>query len=131
MNTRITAVGLIATALLSLTACSSSSDDDTKPSAPAYKVVHRDTSGNQRKITVEVTSETRLRAVFDDVIKDADGNAGYFVEINCSTGGTSSVDNRLANGQYAAGNIGAATTGLKDGESKFEPVAGRSCPAKS
>jgi hypothetical protein len=112
---------------------SASSDDDTKPAAakttPAYKVVDRKTKGHTRQITIEVNSTKDLRAVFDDSLKGLDENAGYTILINCSTGGTASVDNRLANGTYAVGNYGRATTGLDDGESKFEPVEGRHCPA--
>jgi hypothetical protein len=64
------------------------------------------------------------------VVGSLDDEAGYFVYINCSTGGTAGADNRLANGRYAKGNIGVATTGLNDGDKEFEPVEGRDCPAK-
>jgi type IV pilus biogenesis protein CpaD/CtpE len=130
MRTRLAAAALAAAALLSLTACSSSDDDD-KAEPPAYTVTRQDASGNQRTITVQVSSTTGLRAIFDDVIDNKAGdNAGYFVEINCSTGATKGADNRLANGRYAKGNIGAATTGLADGKSEFSAVAGAQCPDK-
>ncbi|MFF8679506.1 hypothetical protein ACF07F_16505 [Streptomyces sp. NPDC015237] len=132
MNTRTTAAALAAGALLALTACTSSSDDkpkaETKP--PAYTVVDREEAGHTRQITIEVDSTKELRAVFDDATKDLSENAGYTVLINCSTGGTKSMDNRLANGTYAIGNFGSAATGLDDGEKQFEPVTGRTCPAK-
>ncbi|GGQ38518.1 hypothetical protein ACFFKE_32355 [Streptomyces mutabilis] len=105
---------------------------DEKPAAkpPAYTVVDRKEAGHSRQITIEVDTTNDLRAVFEDSIKDLTENAGYTILINCSTGGTESVDNRLANGNYAIGNYGTAATGLDDGEKKFELVEGRSCPAK-
>ncbi|MET9138890.1 hypothetical protein [Streptomyces parvulus] len=135
MNTRTTAAALAAAALLALTACSSSeTGGDSKPKTeakpPAYTVVDREEAGHTRQITIEVDSTKGLRAVFDDATKDLSENAGYTVLINCSTGGTKSMDNRLANGTYAIGNYGSAATGLDDGEKQFEPVTGRTCPAK-
>lgn len=119
---------------LALTACGSSDDKaDSKP-APApitYKIAKQDTSGNQRQVTVEVPTAKGLRAVFDVVTDKLKGDAGYFVSINCTTGGSKASDNRLANGRYARGNTGVATTGLKDGEKEFETVEGATCPDKS
>ncbi|MEU3098521.1 hypothetical protein ABZ690_28145 [Streptomyces sp. NPDC006967] len=133
MTTRTTAAAACAAALLALTACTttSSGDTDSQPAAtvPDYTVVQQDDSGNQRSVTVEVDSTKSLRAVFDDVVKDLTDEAGYLIEINCSTGGTPSLDNRLANGNLAIGRIGAASTGLDDGETRFEPVDGQTCPA--
>ncbi|MBP0456240.1 hypothetical protein [Streptomyces montanisoli] len=131
MKHRATAAALAAVAALAaLTACSSSSDD-SKPAAnvPAYKITHQDTSGNQRTVTVEVTSTKDLRAVFDDVTGKLTDDAGWFVEINCATGATKGADNRLANGRKAVGSIGAAATGLDDGKTAYEANKGRTCPA--
>lgn len=130
-RTAIAAVLLAATA--ALTACSSSDSSDSKPAAakvPAYKIVKQDKSGNQRTVTVEVTSTTGLESVFNDVADTLTEDAGYFVEINCSTGGTAGADNRLANGKKAVGSIGAASTGLDDGKTEYEAQQGRTCPAK-
>jgi len=91
-------------------------------------VVHHDTEGNQRRIVVEVDTDANLDAVFDDIIDDLTDDAGYYISINCFTGGTAEVDNRLANGRYALGGIGQATTSLDHGESEFERVDGRTCP---
>ncbi|MEV8353183.1 hypothetical protein ACFVTT_34050 [Streptomyces niveus] len=123
------AAAITAALLLALTACGS--EDDSKPASPppAYKVAEQDTTGNVRNVTVEVESTKNLRAVFDDVIKDLDDEAGYHVLINCSTGGTGTSDNRLANGKYAVGNMGAAATGLEEGASEFTTNEGRTCPA--
>jgi ABC-type oligopeptide transport system substrate-binding subunit len=129
MRIRHTIAAVTITAL-ALAACSSNDSSSEQP-APDYKVVEQDDSGNQRQITVEVNTTKNLRAVFDNVTKDLNDDAGYFVWINCSTGGTKSVDNRLANGKYAHGNIGAAATGLEDGGTEFSTNKGRSCPAKN
>jgi major membrane immunogen (membrane-anchored lipoprotein) len=127
---RTTAAAVLLAALAMLTACSSGSDDSSKAAdVPAYKITHQDTSGNQRTVTVTVTSTKGLRAVFDDVAGKLTDDAGYFVEINCTTGATKGADNRLANGRKAVGNIGTAATGLDDGKTDYKPNAGTSCPA--
>lgn len=102
----------------------------TTPTAkiPAYTVTDQDSSGNKRDVIVEVDSTKDLRGVFDDVAKGLTEEAGYYIMINCSTGGTKSVDNRLANGQVAIGRMGAATTGLEAGATEFSTNAGRTCP---
>lgn len=125
-------VGFFVVALAIGAAVEEDEPADDKPDAkpPAYTVVERKEAGHARQITIEVDTTKDLRAVFEDSIKDLTENAGYTVLINCSTGGTESVDNRLANGNYAIGNYGTAATGLDDGETKFELVEGRSCPAK-
>lgn len=105
-----------------------SKDREGKVTPPAYTVVKQDDSGNKRDIVVEVDHTTDLRAVFDDVTSNLTDEAGYYVMINCSTGGTAKVDNRLANGQHAIGNLGAATTGLDEGGSEFSVNEGRTCP---
>ncbi|WP_277671395.1 hypothetical protein [Saccharomonospora viridis] len=104
------------------------SDSPDEITVSGATVVHHDTEGNQRNIVVEVDTNTNLDTVFNDVIDDLTDDAGYYISINCSTGGTDSVDNRLANGRYAIGGIGQATTGLTDGESEFELVDGATCP---
>lgn len=126
----------IAVAALALTACSAETSSDTASSkssaakTPAYKVVQQDTSGNQRQVVVEVGTTKDLRAVFDAVAKTLKDEAGYFIDINCSTGGTKDVDNRLANGKLARGNMGAASTGLDEDGTEFSTNKGRSCPDK-
>ena len=128
MKRTIAALSIVA-ALAALTACSSDSSDD-KPAAkaPAYTITHQDDSGNQRRVQVEVNSTDGLRAVFDDVSAKLTDDAGWFVEINCSSGGTAKADNRLANGRKAVGRIGAAATGLADGETEFQVNDGATCP---
>jgi energy-converting hydrogenase Eha subunit B len=69
-----------------------------------------------------------LRQIFDDIRqKHSDIDGGYFVRINCSTGGAAKADNRLANGRYAVGRLGAAQTGLPVGGSEFSVNEERTC----
>jgi ABC-type phosphate/phosphonate transport system substrate-binding protein len=123
-----TTTAIAATLLLGLTACSST-DTTTSASVPPHKIVKQDDSGNGRSIVVEAESTENLKAIFDEVTKNLTDEAGYFIEINCSSGGTDHADNRLANGKKAVGNTGAARTGLEEGQTEFEEVAGRECPA--
>jgi hypothetical protein len=128
-------VGVIAVFVLIsiISAATSGSNDgkgksDTAKDAPAYNVVEKDTSGNTRQVVVEVDSTKDLEAVFNDVADTLTDKAGYWVQINCSTGGTDKVDNRLGNGKKAVGNVGAAATGLKDGQTEFSANKDRTCP---
>lgn len=127
MRTRTTlaAAGLL---LATLTACGTDTEEAKPVDAPPYKVVKQDTSGNKRDIEVQVDSTERLRDVFDAVASSLTEEAGYHIVINCSTGGTATVDNRLANGQKAVGTMGEVTTGLKAGEVEFSTNEGRTCP---
>lgn len=86
-------------------------------------------SPEDRNIRVEVDSTDGIRAVFEDVISDIDEEGGWHVLVNCSTGGSAAADNRLGNGAYAIGDLGAAQTGLDAGESEFETLSNRQCPA--
>jgi hypothetical protein len=104
-------------------------DSDGQPAGEAGKPSYRVVKDGNRQITVEVDSAKALRAVFDDVRKKYTEDGGYFVSINCSTGATKSADNRLANGRFAVGSLGAAQTGLKSGTAEFEVNEGRTCPA--
>ncbi|WP_432032755.1 hypothetical protein [Streptomyces antibioticus] len=128
-------LGIVGLFVLSavITGIAGSGDDSgksgTADAKPTYNVVDKDTSGNVRQVVVEVDSTSGLRAVFDDVADTLTDKAGYWVQINCSTGSTAKVDNRLGNGRKAVGNIGAASTGLKDGQTEFETLDGATCPA--
>ena len=104
---------------------------EAKAGTPRYEVVEQDDTGNKRNVVVEVDSTKDLRAVFNAVTKSLSDEAGYYIMINCSTGGTSGADNRLANGQYAIGSMGQATTGLEDGGTEFSTNKGRTCPDSS
>lgn len=110
---------------------SDSSESGDKPSAntPAYQVVKQDPDGNKRDVVVEVDTTEDLRAVFDAVTDNLSEEAGYYITINCSTGATENTDNRLANGQYAIGRMGRATTGLDEGGTEFSTNDDRTCPA--
>jgi ABC-type phosphate/phosphonate transport system substrate-binding protein len=128
MRTRTITAGLLAAAVLTLTACSSDSTDEKAVDAPPYKVVEQETRGAARYIAVEVDSTERLEDVFTAVAQDLTDEAGYHIRINCSTGGTDKEEPRLGNGKKAVGNLGQAATGLDDGETEFTPLKGRTCP---
>ncbi|MET9890979.1 hypothetical protein ABZZ47_12315 [Streptomyces sp. NPDC006465] len=110
-----------------------SSKGDTKSAAPVphYKVVKQDKTGHKRNVVVEVGTTKNLRGVFNAVTDSLTKEAGYYVMINCSTGGTKHFDNRLANGQYAIGKMGTATTGLEDRGTEFSTNKGRTCPVSA
>lgn len=129
---RTTTAAVLLAALATLTACSSSDDSsDSKPAAdaPAYRITEQDDSGNQRTVRVEVKTADHIEDVFEDVAGKLTEEAAWFVEINCQTGGTGKADNRLGNGRKAVGTIGAAGTGLADGETEFEALPDPKCPA--
>jgi hypothetical protein len=109
----------------------SSKSDKPAAKATRYEAVKKGASGNKRSIVVEVDSTEGLRGVFNAVPKDLSEEAGYYIVINCSTGGTKDVDSRLANGQYAIGRVGQATTGLKGRGTEFSTNDGRRCPDKA
>lgn len=113
----------LAILLLSLTLWATSANH-----VPDYTITKQDNSGNQRVIVVEVNSTKDLKSVFDDVTSKQKEDAGYLVQINCSTGETKTTVDRLANGTYAKGAIGAATTGLKGGSKNFSTNPKATCP---
>ncbi|WP_206337338.1 hypothetical protein [Streptomyces sp. Z26] len=128
---RTTAAAFAIAATLALTACGS--DDgggDDKPDVPPYKITHQSKTGNQRTVDIEVKSTKQLEAVFEDAADKLTDDAGYYIGINCNSGGSAAADNRLANGRKAVGSIGAAVTGMNDGDIEYEAVEGRTCPDK-
>ena len=84
--------------------------------------------------TIRVTVDTvptadEARGILAALRDDFNAEGGYFVQINCSTGGTEVADNRIANGEFAVGAVGAARTGLTAGTGTIEVLDGRVCPA--
>lgn len=70
-----------------------------------------------------------LTAIMNELQRTYAGqDGGYFVQINCSAGGTEAADNRLANGKFAVGKIGALRTGLDDGARELTTVPESKCP---
>lgn len=124
---------LLATAVATLTstlaACSSVEDKPT--AAPAYQITRQDSTGNQRVVSVEVDTIENLRAVFGDVAAKLDEEAGYFVETNCSTSGTETSDNRLANGKKAVGSIGQQRPGWMTATPTTRPTRAGPAPRSS
>lgn len=114
------------TILTAVTGCGSSAD--TGADVPDYTISSQDDTGNARTVVIEVDAAKDLEAVFNDVAQTFTDEGGYFVQINCSTGGTHDVDHRLANGKKAIGNMGEVRTDLKDGQTEFEALDGKDCP---
>lgn len=87
-----------------------------------------DTDGPVR-ITVDATiTEDEQSAIMEVLVLDFTAEGGYFVSINCSTGGTAAADHRLGNGVISVGKMGAARTGfIRDGFN-IKPLAGATCP---
>ena len=52
---------------------------------------------------------------------------GYFIEINCQSGGTASADNRQANGKLSVGEKGRQEVGLHPGVVTIELREGATC----
>lgn len=128
MRTRTTITSAALAAAL-LTACGTEPEPAAPAAGPAYKVTKQDTEGNKRTVEVQVDTAKDLKAVFDHVVRGLKDEVGYYVMLNCTTGGTAKADNRLANGQYANGSMGAATTGLDEGTTEFDTNDGATCPA--
>lgn len=129
-------IAIVAVALLvALSGCGAAEDAAEQP-APAYTIVDKPDSGQgQGSIVAQVKRKgttAELRAVFDAIRQDfSQEERGYYVAIDCETGGSKAAANRLANGRYAVGRLGAAQTGLDDGQAEFEVNAGSQCPLKS
>jgi hypothetical protein len=120
-------------------ACSPSStqsipDRFTPAAPPAMTVPSYRLEVGEKPSTLDVfvdktpTSAEAAQIVGDLQGKYAGKDDAYFVTINCSKGGTRDVDNRLANGKFAVGSIGAARTGLDDGAREVSLVEGNKCP---
>ena len=80
-------------------------------------------------VTALPTEDQASQIVGDLQNKYAGHDDGYFVSIYCEESGQFESGNRLVNAKFAIGNIGAARTGLNDGESEIRPVANAQCPA--
>ncbi|SIJ38966.1 Uncharacterised protein [Mycobacteroides abscessus subsp. bolletii] len=116
--------GSVVAAIL-LTGCTAA----TKTQVPDYRLESGDKPTDLRVVIDRLYPADEMTAIITDLQRRyADQDNGYFVRINCSSGGTRSVDNRLANGKFAVGSIGGLRTGLKAGAYELTPVAGAQCP---
>ncbi|WP_165989904.1 hypothetical protein [Streptomyces sp. YIM 98790] len=98
---------------------------------PADTIVKQDTEGDRRTVVIEAGTDEKLDVVFRHVVDGLTEDAGYLVQICCTTqaGRRTPVD-LLADGTYALGPAGAAATGLPEGDSDFAPLPNRLCPAR-
>jgi len=97
---------------------------------PPYQLETGKKPSNLRVTVDRLYTLPEMTAIVADLQhRYADQPDGYFVQINCSVGGTASLDYRLANAKFAVGRIGAARTGLDDGDREVIMVVGdRQCP---
>lgn len=97
------------------------------PPAPAYRVVSQ-TGGAIVAEVDALPAGDGLRGIFEAIRAGVTAEGGYWVRINCATGGTAAADRRLANGRFGVGRRGEAATGLKAGRVEFAVVDGAACP---
>ncbi|ADT97878.1 hypothetical protein Mspyr1_11960 [Mycolicibacterium gilvum Spyr1] len=129
---RAALVGLVMVAAAGLSGCGAPQDDDLASpadNAPPYRLEIGEKDSTLRVFVDQLYSPPELESIVVELQKQyRDQPDGYFVQINCAEGGSERADNRLANARFAVGAIGAARTGLDDGERKFEPRTGVKCP---
>lgn len=108
----------------------STASSTSSPSVPAYRleVGEKPSTLNVYVPKLPTAGETSL-IVEDLQDQYSTQDDGYFVQIFCEESGQFESGNRLANARFAVGNIGAARTGLNDGEKKIDAVVGAHCPA--
>lgn len=83
----------------------------TFPEPPAYTV---EIDGNQIRVATGSADPTDLLNTYNKVartLRPTLAEGGYWVRINCVTGGTGRADNRLANGTIGVGKRGIAIIG--------------------
>lgn len=94
-----------------------------------YTITSQD--NNSVDVTVDAIDKPALQYVFDQVqskiAREEDGG-GWFVTFNCSTGGGTGFDNRIANGKFALDKLGRAQTGLDVGEVELTILPTAHCP---
>ena len=96
------------------------------PSLPDYVV---ELEGSTYRVTVEaLPTEREAGWITWELMQGQHEAGGYFVQVNCATGGTGSADNRLVNAKFAVGALGAAQTGLQEGRQETAMVDGAVCP---
>lgn len=101
----------------------------SKVPVPAYQLEIGQKPGSLRVSVDRLYTLPEMTEIVADLQRRySDRPDGYFVQINCSLGGTPTVDNRLANAKFAVGRIGAARTGLDDGAREVTMVEDRKCP---
>lgn len=96
------------------------------PPLPNYRL-EVDGETYRLEFTSMITAR-EARWVTWSLMRSQSSPGGYFVQMNCSTGGTGESDNRLANGKFAVGALGKAQTGLKAGTQETALVDGVTCP---
>ncbi|BBX30541.1 hypothetical protein [Mycolicibacterium alvei] len=124
---------VLSVAIVGACATESSTDaaapSDVGTAAPAYRLEIGKKPSSLEVYVSKMPTHGEAEAIIADLQrKFEDKDDGYFVSINCSAGGTRDVDNRLGNGKFAIGAIGAARTGLDEAQHEVALVDGGKCP---
>lgn len=97
--------------------------------APPFEVEGPPSSSGEIRVIVDRTITEGEAYVIAELIRgDLSEPGGYFVSINCRTGGTDTFDNRQGNATIAVGELGMAQTGFVREGATVELVEGRTCP---
>ncbi|OMC00351.1 hypothetical protein A5733_04365 [Mycobacterium sp. NS-7484] len=134
-NHNTIAVGALLAAFALTTACSSNdtSNGDSlsttvAATVPAYEMTEQD---KELTALVKTDNTDQLRLVYREIadqVTDTYPEGGYFLRIDCAFGnepGKTAI--RLANARIAVGQLGAAQTGLKAGQSDIKFNTGVRC----
>lgn len=106
------------------------SDDTELENLPAYTAVSQE--GGDIVVEVDqVLTADQVEAIGADLRSKQTRETSYHVSINCSTGGSATSDNRLANVRFGIGTLGKARTGLDDGQFDVQMNQDRTCPASA
>lgn len=113
------------------TGAASGTSSETPGSVPQYRLQVGKKSSSLEVYVAKLPTPSEASAIVGDLqTKYADREDGYFVTISCEESGKYESGNRLANGKFAVGSIGAARTGLEEGTSQITPVPDAQCPAE-
>lgn len=103
----------------------------TPAAAPAPAAYELTESGRQLTALVRTDDTGQLGAAFREIstkVLFGRPEGGYFVHFDCAYGNDpSKAANRLATGKIAVGRLGAAQTGLPEGETSIDYQTGRTC----
>lgn len=109
----------------------STASSTSSPSAPAYRLEIGEKPSTLNVFVPKLPTAGETSLIVEDLQGQYSGkDDGYFVRIYCESSSHLESGNILANAKFAVGNIGAARTGLNDGEKEIKAINGAQCPLK-
>ncbi|MGU3654095.1 DUF2510 domain-containing protein [Mycolicibacterium sp. A43C] len=109
----------------------SSASSTSVPSAPAYRLEAGEKPSTLNVYVPKLPTAGQTSLIVEDLQNQySDRDDGYFVRIYCESSSELESGNILANARFAVGNIGAARTGLDDGDKEIKAINGAQCPLK-